>query len=117
MLDNEEGPSNPIVQNVVLEKSTVNAFVQDKLNSERSGSTNGHKYVPFSARGKSRGMLSDLTVKNKKVSKHNNFALEMRNLYVENRQKPPQFKDAGYIQVDSELDVDALEIFSNEAVN
>jgi hypothetical protein len=72
----------------VSEKSTVNAFVQDKLNSEGSGSTYGQKYVPFSSLSKSRGMMSDLTVTNKedkKASEYNMSELEIRNLEIESR--------------------------------
>jgi hypothetical protein len=74
---------------LVSEKSTVNAFVQDKLNSEGSGSTYEQKYVPFSAT--SRSKMSLLTGSNnegtqeKKASEFNNSELEIRNLEIESR--------------------------------
>ena len=84
---------------MLSEKSTVNAYVQEKIASVTSGSQYGQKYVPFSETSRNKSNMTGLSKEQskepteKRTNEFMNSELEIRNLEIESRQKPSHFKD------------------------
>jgi len=74
----------------VSEKSTVNAFVQSKINSVTSGSQYGQKFVPFSSQHQSGSDVTpDVgTIEEKKSMMNSVSEMEIRNLEIDIRKSP-----------------------------
>lgn len=84
---------------MLSEKSTVNAYVQEKIASCTSSSQYDPKYVPFSDTSRNKSNMTGFSKEQNKeptemrTNEFMNSELEIRNLEIESRQKPSQFKD------------------------